>query len=109
MSSMTIKTPEQIADELQNNLPLTTTERQAMIAAIEADRAQRPEPVVVIRDGCAYETPGVEVIDLDFLGYYSVTAHSDFSQEDIDRMLATLAGAGFESSAEDVREWWADK
>lgn len=43
-----MKTPEEIATELQNNLPLSTTEWRAMVAAIEADRAQRQTRTVHI-------------------------------------------------------------
>lgn len=38
-----MKTPEQIADELQQTLPLNLTEREMMVRAIEADRKQQGE------------------------------------------------------------------
>lgn len=111
---MTIKTPGAAATlALSNYGPGLRINRedvwQLIHDAIEADRAQRAEPLVVIRDGCAYEGEGVEVIDLDFLSYGAVTRQSDYSQEDIDRMLTKLENAGLPSAADDVREWWAER
>lgn len=116
-----MNTPEQIAEEAVARIKENTVSSQrshdevyvgmigAIAAAIKADRAQRDEPVVVIRDGCVYEGIGVDVIDLDFLSFGAVTHQSDFSQEDIDRMLEKLTQAGLPSAADDVREWWADR
>lgn len=86
----------------------TVTIASQIAAAIEADRAQRTNPVVVIREGIGYEGGDVDIVDLDFIGSWP-DAHGDFDQEDIDRMLATLRRGGFTEAAEDLEEWWAER
>lgn len=114
----TIKTPEQIAADVMGDTDTTTmwsdhaggwvTIASQIAAAIEADRAQRTNPVVVIREGIGYEGGDVDIVDLDFIGSWP-DAHGDFDQEDIDRMLATLRRGGFTEAAEDLEEWWAER
>lgn len=48
-----MKTPEQIADELQQGAPWNATERDMMIAAIEDDRAQRFPLIEAVADALA--------------------------------------------------------
>lgn len=107
-----MKTPGQIAAEIATRpaAEIENTDLQELLMeAIDIDRAQRHTPVVVVRDGCAYEGEGVEVIDLDFLTPRAVTCQSDFDQADIDRMLTLLDGDDFDEAAADVREWWAER
>lgn len=112
-----MKTPEQIAkeiDEMRYIENYTNSRdiggsgfRQAIArAAVKADRAQRPTPVVAIRSGEVFEGLDVEVIDLDFLNPDAVTKRSDFDQADIDAMVAKLRANGLTSAADDVIEWW---
>lgn len=75
--------------------------------AVEEDR--REHRFVALRNGEVYEGSGVEVIDLDFLNEGAVTRHSDFDQDDIDRMVKKLRASGLSSAAEEVLEWWAER
>ena len=77
--------------------------RELVIEVVTKDRAARPHPAVVIRDGECFENDQVAVYCLDFLS--QPRANSDYTEEDLDRMVEELSQAGFEQAAATIRDW----
>lgn len=77
--------------------------RALVIEAVTADRVAHTQPAVVIREGECMENEQVTVYCLDFL---SQPRHrTEYTDEDLDRMVDGLSKAGFESAAADVVDW----
>jgi hypothetical protein len=107
------KTPEQIAMTIHERFASTassaTGERitAMIVAAIEADRAERgPELAVLARGEVFTNDERVEVLDLDHV--LGMTKRSEYDADDIAKIEAKLRGHGWESIADDVVEAWED-
>lgn len=113
-----MKTPMQIADEeitsrfgirpalMDPTVAITTSTLREMIeSAVISDRAERPDVLVVIRNGEVLNED-VDIYDLTFI---DGSAFYEYDQGDIDTMVPKLRAAGWDSAADDLEEWWAGR
>lgn len=89
-----MKTPEQIAEAIHENMPLASTRVALMVAAIKADRAQRESPVHADWQDDADMYRDAAAVDISWRGWDASGAQIGYSDAGIN---GAQAAAMFEA------------